>query len=207
MPAPLLSDLINPATTALVTQECQGGVIGPNANLPQLAEEASRVAVPNIGRLLTAARAVDASVIHCLVERRTDGKGSNRNARLFKAAVSLGWDLHPGGEGAALIPEFGPEPSDLVLIRRHGVGPMAGTDLDSMLRNLGITTIIGVGVSVNIAITNFVMDAVNASYQFVLARDAVAGIPTEYADSVIDNSLSLLATITTTDEILEAWKA
>jgi biuret amidohydrolase len=76
-----------------------------------------------------------------------------------------------------------------------------------MLRNLGITTIIGVGVSVNVAITNFVMDAVNASYQFVLARDAVAGYPAEYAEAVIDNSLSLLATVTTTEKILEAWKA
>lgn len=207
MPAPSLSDLVHPATTALVTQECQGGVIGPNAFLPDMAQEAGRRAVPNIGRLLAVARTVDATVIHCLVERRPDGKGSNRNARLFQAAESLGWDLHPGGEGAALIPEFGPEPSDLVLIRRHGLGPMGGTDLDAMLRNLGISTVIGVGVSVNVAITNFAMDAVNAGYQFVLARDAVAGYPAEYADAVIDNTLSLLATVTTTDQILEAWKA
>ena len=46
--------------------------------------------------------------------------------------------------------------------RWHGVGPMGGTDLDAILRNLGVTTIVAVGVSVNIAITNLVMDAVNA---------------------------------------------
>jgi len=58
---------------------------------------------------------------------------------------------------------------------------------------------------VNVAITNFAMDAVNHGYQFVLPRDAVAGIPESYADDVIDNTLSLLATVTTTDDVLAAW--
>ena len=57
----------------------------------------------------------------------------------------------------------------------------------------------------NVAITNLVMDAVNAAYRVVIPRDAVAGIPADYADAVIDNTLSLLATITTTDDLLEAW--
>ena len=83
---------------------------------------------------------------------------------------------------------------------------MGGTDLDAVLRNLGVSTIVTVGVSVNVAITNLVMDAVNAAYRVVIPRDAVAGIPTDYADAVIDNTLSLLATITTTDDLLEAWQ-
>ena len=66
--------------------------------------------------------------------------------------------------------------------------------------------IVAVGVSVNVAITNLVMDAVNAAYRVVVPRDAVAGIPADYADAVIDNTLSLLATITTTDGLLEAWR-
>jgi hypothetical protein len=40
----------------------------------------------------------------------------------------------------------------------------------------------------------------------VVPRDAVAGIPADYAAAVIDNTLSLLATVTTTDELLEAWR-
>jgi nicotinamidase-related amidase len=55
--------------------------------------------------------------------------------------------------------------------------------------------------------TNFVMDAVNLGYQFVLPRDAVAGLPQSYADAVIDNTLALLATVTTTDEVLAVWEA
>lgn len=205
MPKPRLQDLLDPATTALVTQECQGGVIGPQAGLPFLAEEARREAIPNIAKLLDAARAAGVAVVHCLIEKRTDNRGSNTNARLFMAGKSFAADLTPGGPGASLLPELGPLPSDLVLTRTHGVGPMTGTDLDSVLRNMNIKTIVGVGVSVNIAIQNFVMDAVNRSYQFVLPRDAVSGYPRDYAESIIDNTLALLATVTTTDAVVAAW--
>jgi nicotinamidase-related amidase len=115
-------------------------------------------------------------------------------------------DIGPGSEGATLLPEFGPAPTDVVLHRWHGVGPMGGTDLDAVLRNLGVTTIVAVGVSVNIAITNLVMDAVNAAYRVVVPRDAVAGIPTDYADAIVDNTISLLATVTTTADLLAAWE-
>jgi nicotinamidase-related amidase len=49
------------------------------------------------------------------------------------------------------------------------------------------------------------MDAVNAAYRVVVPRDAVAGIPAEYGEAIITNTLSLLATITTTDDLLQAW--
>lgn len=191
-------------TTAVITQELQGAVVGPDAGLALLAEEARRVALPNIARLLPAARAAGHHVVHCLVQRRPDGLGSNHNARLF-AAGKRSVDITPGSAGATLLPEFGPEPADLVLSRWHGVGPMGGTDLDAILRNLGVTTIVAVGVSLNIAIPNLVMDAVNAGYRVVLPRDAVAGFPAEYGAAVIDNSLSLLATVTTTDDLIATW--
>jgi biuret amidohydrolase len=199
-----LASLAAPEHTAVITQECQGAVIGPHAGLALLAEEARRVALPNIVRLLPAARAAGVRIVHCLVQRRPDGLGSNHNAKIFalgRGAV----DIVPGTPGAAVLPELGPEPSDLVLRRWHGVGPMGGTDLDAVLRNLGVSTIVVVGVSLNIAIPNVVMDAVNAAYRVVVPRDAVAGIPTEYGDAVIANTLSLLATITTTDDLIRVW--
>jgi biuret amidohydrolase len=84
---------------------------------------------------------------------------------------------------------------------------MAGTDLDPVLRNMGVGTLIVIGVSVNVAITNLVMDAVNRGYQVVLPRDAVCGVPASYADAVIDNTLSLLATVTTTEAVIRAFSA
>jgi nicotinamidase-related amidase len=202
---PKLADLVTPGHTAIVTQECQGAVIGPDAGLGQLAQEARRVALPNIVRLLPAARAAGVRVVHCLVQRRPDGLGSNHNAKIF--AIGRGEvNILPDTPGASVLPELGPEPSDLVLSRWHGVGPMGGTDLDAVLRNLGVSTVVVVGVSLNIAIPNVVMDAVNAAYRVVLPKDAVAGVPAEYGAAMIANTLSLLATITTTDDLLQAWK-
>jgi biuret amidohydrolase len=200
-----LGKIAAPEHTAIVTQECQGAVIGPHAGLALLAEEARRVALPNIVRLLPAARSAGVRVVHCLVQRRPDGLGSNHNAKIF--AIGRGEvDIAPGTPGAAVLPELGPEPTDLVLSRWHGIGPMGGTELDAVLRNLGVSTVVVVGVSLNIAIPNFVMDAVNAAYRVIVPRDAVAGLPTEYGDAVIANTLSLLATITTTDDLLRVWK-
>lgn len=199
-----LAGLVDPAQTAIVTQECQGAVIGPDAGLAALAAEARREALPNIVRLLPAARAAGVRVVHCLVQRRPDGLGANHNAKIFALGRSE-VDIAPGTPGATLLPELGPDPTDLLLSRWHGVGPMGGTDLDAILRNLGVSTVVVVGVSLNIAIPNVVMDAVNAAYRVVVPRDAVAGIPAEYGDAIIDNTLSLLATITTTEELLSAW--
>lgn len=198
-----LPELVASGHTAVVTQECQGAIVGPDAGLGALAAEARREALPAISRLLPAARAAGVSVVHCVVQRRPDRRGSNHNAKLF--AVGSGVDIAPDGPGTALVPELGTQPSDLVLRRWHGIGPMGGTDLDAILRNLGVTTVVAVGVSVNVAITNLVMDAVNASYRVVVPRDAVAGIPADYATAVIDNTLSLLATITTTEDLIRAW--
>jgi nicotinamidase-related amidase len=203
---PVLSELITPDHTALVTQECQRGVLGERAIFPELAEAARAEMIPNVGRLAKAARAVGVPVVHCLALRRDDGRGSSTNARLFAVAARSSVALTPGSEAAEVIPEIGVEPEDLVLSRLHGLGPMAGTDLDSVLRNLGVRTIVGVGVSINVGMTNFVMDAVNLGYQFVLPADAVAGVPPAYADSVIEHTLSLLATVATTEEVLEAWR-
>jgi biuret amidohydrolase len=69
-----------------------------------------------------------------------------------------------------------------------------------------VRTVVVAGVSVNIAITNLVMDAVNRGYQVVVPRDAVAGVPADYADAVIDNTLAMLATVTTTEAVIAAWK-
>ena len=193
------------STAALVTSECQNGVIGPESVLPELAAAARATVIPNGARLCAAARAAGVPLLHCVAGRRPDDRGSNRNARLFGAMLKSPVRLDLGSPAAAVVAEFDVQASDFLLSRMHGLNPMAGTDLDPILRNLGVTTIVVIGVSVNIAVTNLVMDAVNLGYQVVLPRDAVAGVPADYADAVIDNTLSLLAEVTTTDHVVAAF--
>lgn len=192
-----LRALVAPEHTAVVTSEVQRGVVDEKSALPELAAAAAP-AIADMARLAKGARTAGVNVVHCLATRRPDARGSNHNARLFGAL--RGSPLKP-----EVVAELGPEPEDLQLVRLHGLSPMANTDLDPVLRNLGVTTIIATGVSVNIAITNLAFDAVNAGYQVVIPRDAVAGLPAEYVDAVFANTLSLVATITTVDEILATW--
>jgi biuret amidohydrolase len=200
-----LAALLDPGHTALVTSEVQNGVVGEQSALPALAEAAADEMLPNLARLLPVARAAGVQVVHCTAYRRADAKGANTNARLFLGVRKSPVQLLPGTRAVDVVRELGPEPDDLVLTRTHGLDPMAGTDLDPILRNLGVRTIVVTGVSVNVAVTNLVMDAVNRGYAAVLPRDAVCGIPREYADAVIDNTLALLATVLTTDDLLEIW--
>jgi nicotinamidase-related amidase len=202
-----LAALVAPAHTAVVTSEVQNGVVGARSALPALAEAAADQMLPSLARLLPAARAAGVQVVHCTAYRRADGKGANTNARLFMGVRKSPVALLPGTPEVEVVPELGPAPADLVLSRTHGLDPMAGTDLDPVLRNLGVTTIVVTGVSVNVAVTNLVMDAVNRGYDVVLPRDAVCGIPRDYADAVIDNTLALLAAVTTTDDLVAIWEA
>jgi len=201
-----LAALLEPGRTAIVTSEVQNGVVGPRSALPALAEAATAAMLPNLARLLPVARAASVQVVHCTAYRRADGKGANHNARLFLGVRKSPVALLPGTPEVEVVPELGPEPEDLVLTRTHGLDPMSGTDLDPVLRNLGVTTVVVTGVSVNVAVTNLVMDAVNRGYDVVLPRDAVCGIPQEYADAVIDNTLALLAAVVTTDDLIAAWE-
>lgn len=203
-----LRELLAPAHTALVLQEVQNGVVGTPSVLPELAASAAAVGlVANCARLAQAARAARVTVLHCTAETRDDGRGANHNARLFAGVNKAPVRLSPGSAAVQVPDEIGVDERDLVLARYHGLGPMTGTQLDSILRNLGATTIVGVGVSVNIGMTNLALDAVNRGYQMVMPRDAIAGVPAAYADAVIDNTLALVATITTTEAVLAAWRS
>jgi len=198
--------LVAPAHTALVLQEVQNGVAGTPSVLPALSEAAAAVdLIGNCARLARAARAAGIAVVHCTAETRDDHKGANHNARLFVAVQKSPVQLSPGSAAVQVPAEIGVDPGDIVLARYHGLGPMTGTQLDPILRNLGVTTIVGVGVSLNVGVTNLAFDAVNRGYQFVVPRDAVAGVPPEYAEAVLAHTLNVVATLTTTADVVRAW--
>ncbi len=200
-----LAELAAPGHTALVTQECQRAVIGDLSALPELAAAAKGEMTTNVARLVEAARSARVPVIHCTALRRADGQGANANARLFQYMARAENKLLPGSAAAEIVPEIPVADSDLGLPRLHGLSPFQGTELDFVLRNLGVSTIVGVGVSVNVAIQNLAFDAVNASYQMVIPRDAVAGFPAEYVEAVFQNTLGAISTLVSTAELLEVW--
>ncbi|MFE6911116.1 cysteine hydrolase [Streptomyces erythrochromogenes] len=197
---------LDPATTALLTVECQNGVVGEESALPELAKEARDSGMlERVAALVDAARGAGVQVLHAVAERRPDGLGANTNARLFRAAGRLPVRQLTGSRAVEVAAPITVAERDLVVRRLHGLSPMAGTDLDALLRNLGIRTLVVTGVSSNIAIPNTVFDAVNLGYRVVVPADAIAGVPASCTAEVIRNSLALVAAITTAEALLDAW--
>ncbi|HYC22064.1 MAG TPA: cysteine hydrolase [Candidatus Bathyarchaeia archaeon] len=202
-----LKSLVHPSSTAVITVECQKGVIGstgPLSALSQAVRESGMVA--RAAELLRAARAARVPVMHGIVVRRADGGGSTVNCRLFAATRKAGGPgLLAGSEAARVVDEFAVADSDYLVPRHHGVSLFHDTELDSLLRSLGVRTVVLAGVSINIALLGTTIEAVNRGYQVVIPEDAVTGTPPEYVKMVLTHTLPLLATVTRTDEIRAAW--
>jgi biuret amidohydrolase len=199
-----LRSLLDPRTTVVVTSECQNGVLGEASYLPELAE-AARPRIPDMARLVHGARTAGVQVIHCVFWRRADGRGGNTNGRIFAMANKVAPAMEPGSDAALPLPEIGLSPDDLISGRYHGADPLQGTDLDSLLRNCGARTVVIAGVSVNVALVGLTLGLVNRGYQVVVPRDAVAGIPVDYAETMLDNTYAIIATVLSTDDVLAAW--
>ncbi|TXS28648.1 cysteine hydrolase [Streptomyces sp. ms191] len=203
-----LQEQLDPATTVLLTVECQEGVVGRAGALPELAAAArASGALSRVARLVGAAHEADVQVMHAVAERRPDGRGSNGNARLFRAAARLPVQQHSGSTAVRIAEPIEVADQDLVVRRLHGLSPLAGTDVDPLLRNLGCRTLVVTGVSANVAIPNAVFDAVNLGYTVVVPGDAIAGVPADYTPAMIRHTLALVSTITTTEEVLRCWKS
>jgi nicotinamidase-related amidase len=203
-----LGEMLDPRHTAVLTMELQRGVVGDAAVIRALADEvAARGVIAKAVTVVRAARAAGARVVHCTAEFRPDRAGSGENAPMLRLLAKGPPNLLVGSPEAEVVPELGPEPSDVIASRRHGLTPFPGTDLDQILRNLGVRTIVATGVSVNIGVTGLVMTAVDLGYRVAVVTDAVAGVPRDYAAAVIEHTLAPLATLVTADEVVGAWSA
>ena len=206
-----LTGLLVPETTAVLTMELQNGVVGTGALMKALVDEVDRVGVrATAGRLCEAARGRGIQVVHCVAENRADGRGAADNCKVFAMNNRLRREtgstpIDQGTEGAKLVSELGPDERDIVVPRIHGLTPFTQTSLDQILRNLSIRTLVVTGVSVNMGIFGTVMSAVDLGYNVIIVRDGVCGVPREYSDAVLENSLSLLATIASADDVIGAW--
>ena len=201
-----LRALVAPEHTVLLTQECQRGVIGEGSAWPALTAAARDTGMTrNVGRLVREGRAAGVQILHAIAARRPDGKAISRNARLFRAAERAPVKLTAGSWATELAEGIEGDPSDLVSTRLFGLSPLTGTEVDALLRNVGCRTLVVVGVSANVAVPATVLEAAGLGYETVVVRDAICGTPVGYTDVIIENTLSLVATIVTTDELLAAW--
>ena len=202
-----LRRIVDPASTAVLTMELQNGIVGQDALLPDLVDEVERVGLLDVvKRVCDAARSAGVRVVHCTHEARPDGAGGTANCKIFAVGERMRRET---GHSATEIGQPGVElvdgledPRDIVVPRLTGMTPFTSTSLDQILRNLGIKTVVATGVSINLGVFGMAMTALDLGYQVVVVRDAVAGVPPEFAQALLDQSISLIATVVTSDDLL-----
>ncbi|HEY3941032.1 MAG TPA: isochorismatase family cysteine hydrolase [Acidimicrobiales bacterium] len=204
-----LAEMLDPGHSAVLTMEVQRGVLG---GLPALGAAVEEVGIlPNLRRLLAGARRAGVAVVHCtagplLVPGAPPNYPGAAAMARRGAGVPASGPAALGSTRADLAPEIGPEPSDLVVERHQGVTPFTGTELDGVLRRLGVTTVVASGISLNVGIVALCAEAVSLGYRVAVAVDAVAGVPAAYGRAVLENAIPFLATRLGVDELCAIWE-
>jgi biuret amidohydrolase len=174
-----------------------------------------RTIIPNVQRLLKAARAAGVRVIHTREGHRPDlsdlpAVKARRAARAGAAigrAGPLGRLLIRGELGHSIIDELEPLPGETV-IDKPGFGAFYATDLEHVLRVARIEALTIAGVTTDICVHSTLREAVDRGFDCVTVRDACAASePTIHAAMLacIEGEGGILGRVSSTEEVIAAW--
>ncbi len=153
--------------------------------------------VPQTAKLLKAAHENGVKVIFC---NDAHIKGIDHELKL--------WGEHAmaGTEGAKVIPELEVSESDYIVPKRRYSG-FFHTDLDLLLNELGVDTLIMTGLHTHMCVRHTTADAYQLGYNIIVASDATNSFTEEdyvsglkYLKEVYD------AKICTVDELIKEMK-
>jgi nicotinamidase-related amidase len=190
---------------ALLLNECQVGMTTVElASREGLAAQVeSRGMLARVAALAQSFREAGRPVVHCTIVPRADYAGFVANCLLLGSLKKRG-AIVEGSPAAEIHPMLKPQEGDLVVRRMHGLTPFHGTELEPILRNLGVRTVVVTGVSTNVGIPGACLEAVNRGFQVVVPEDCTAGAWAEAHEFQVQHTLPLLATVSTADAVAAA---
>ena len=176
------------ARTALVIIDMQRDFLEPGGFGAALGNDVTRLqaAVAPCRAVLAAARARDMLVIHTREGHRPDLSDAPRlkvergdPALRIGAPGPMGRILVRGEPGHDIIAELYPQAGEPV-IDKPGKGAFYQTDLDLMLRNRGIDTLLVAGVTTEVCVNTTVREANDRGYRCVVLADCCASYFPEF---------------------------
>lgn len=190
---------------ALIVSECQRGILDTElAVFPGLAEQAhARGALDRAAWLAERFREAGRLVVFAHVVHRPGFVGFATTSPIAGSS-RRGNRMVAGSADVAPMPPLVPQAADHVSTRHSGLGMWYGTDLDSTLRNERVETVVYAGVSTNVALFAGSIGATDRGYQAVIAEDASAGATAEGHEWMITNTLPLIATVASSEDIAAA---
>jgi nicotinamidase-related amidase len=160
--------------------------------------------VANVGTLLDAARGSQTPVFYSrIVVYPVAGLGG-ANAPIFQMLAPDTFKL--GSWGADIVDELTPQAGDVVLDRTR-MSVFNGTEIDTMLRNLGVTNLIVVGAWTNMAVEHTIRDAADHGYTVTIVEDATSSLSAEWQHAAINFALTNIATNIDTTAAAAALRA
>lgn len=165
-----------------------------------LAEAVARRGVlARTARLLGAARGAGLPVLYVNVANKP---GFPRpRARIYEIAARRGPLLVEGTWGAETHEAVAPQPADHVLTRTCSMDGSYGSGLYPILRHLRRSQVVVLGVSTTLAVEGLVRASLNRGFEAFVVEDCCAGVPQEWHDWSIANTLPLLSTIASAAEV------
>ncbi len=153
--------------------------------------------IPRIQQLLTLFRHKEMEVIHIRVSELT---GDSRD--VGRKQLVRGFVVPAGSREADFLDDLQPKGDELI-VNKSSSGVFPVTNLDRLLRNMGITTLIFTGTSTNGCVESAVRDAVDLGYDVVVVSDACAAGTIETHELAICYLEGALTHILSTDQIVD----
>jgi nicotinamidase-related amidase len=156
--------------------------------------------VPNIKRLIDACRDANLPVIHvrCM---NLAGDSADTSWRYKHKGIIV----PPGSKTAEFLEELAPAPGEVVISKTTS-SVFVSTNVDFVLRNMGIDTVIMTGVATNNCVESGTRNAGDLGYKVLLVEDACAAMTEEGHGYAIRHLHGNFAIVKSTDEILDEIK-
>ena len=155
---------------ALLVVDAQNGTCGPlqARTKPEFYMAATQRVVPNLRKLIHAFRAADLEIIYTVIENLTeDGRDRSLDYKLSGMIVGKGsWE-------AQILPELAPARGEIVLPKTSS-SVFNSTNLDYLLRNIGIEDVFATGFLTDQCIDHAVKDGADRGYYMSCVHDACA---------------------------------
>lgn len=198
--------------SALIVVDMQNDFLHRNGSFAHLAREHPEAnidmpfllgTIPYAKRLIGAFRAVGKPVVYVAHMLKPDYSDAAFPYWRIGMQPGRGNRTHcvEGTWGVQIVDELEPRDDEHLVIKK-GFGGFANTPLDTILRNMGVTTCVVSGVTTCVCVSNTVRGGVEHNYRMVLVRDAVAEISRDTHEAELKTMARLFADVMTTDEII-----
>jgi len=203
-----LAEVLAPHRCATLVIDLQNDMVRPEGVVGRAGNDVTAIAaiVPRCADFIEASRAYGVPVVHVQTTTLRDGASDSPSwLRAKGSIVNTGGFCLEGSWGAQICEEVAPAEGEVV-ITKHRSSAFHQTNLDLVLRSMGVETVVVIGEQTPGCVEATFRDAAYHDFYNVLLEDCVAAYDEEQHEA------SLLIQrrrhdVCTADDVLAIWKA